>query len=425
MSERLRPLRWVALTLAALLILACGRGAAVAPVETEPSAAALSSAVARGLVDRISEQVAQIRGLEFKETVPVYVVDDAEMRKYMLRRLDAFGQREQLERTGRVYQLLGLIPEQTDLLETMLAALEEQVGGFYDPTEGAYFLMADIPGASAPVYTAHELTHALEDQHYDLDGRIRVAIEDDDHSFAVGSVHEGSATLLMSAYMVGAMQRGELDAQALMDVSQSEAGKLQQIQEMPELLQRQLLGPYLLGALFLAKGNMVAAALNFPREDLNSVMQSGPTSSEQILHPEKFWEQLDPPQAVSITSLGAILGDEWSLDGEGVIGELGLGPLVGAATPLSAASMGTPRAADWTNEAAAGWGGDRWQLWRNGDEAALAWLTIWDSPNDAEEFAAALAERTSLAHRLSGSRVAVVAGETGKVEQQLLGRILE
>ena len=55
----------------------------------------------------------------------------------------------------------------------------------------------------------------------------------------------------------------------------------------------------------------------------------------------------------------------------------------------------------------------------------MVWLTIWDSPNDAEEFAAALAERMSLAHQLLGSRVAVVAGEAGAVEQQLLGRILE
>jgi len=425
MSDRLRPLKWIALSLVTLTLIACGHGAAVAPIETDPSAPSLSSEMARGLVDQISEQVAQIRGLEFKEPVPVRVVDDAELRKYMLRRLDAFGQRQQLERTGRVYQLLGLIPEEIDLLETVLDVLEEQVGGFYDPTEGAYFLMADIPGASAPVYTAHELTHALEDQHYDLDGRIRVVIEDDDQSFAVGAVHEGSATLLMSAYMVGAMQRGELDAQALMDVSQSEAGKLQQIQEMPELLQRQLLGPYLLGALFLAKGNMVGAAMNFPREDVDAVMQSGPTSSEQILHPEKFWERLDPPQAVSIKPLGSVLGDDWGLDGEGVIGELGLGPLVGAKTPLSAASMGTPRAADWTNEAAAGWGGDRWQLWRIGDEFALVWLTLWDSPQDAEEFASALGRHTPLAYRLLGSEVAVVAGEIGEAEQRLLGRILE
>lgn len=408
---------------------ACSHGAVASAVTAasaiEPAAPSLSDDVARGMVEKISEQVAQIRGLAFKQAVPVRVVNDAEMREYMLGRLDAFDQRAHLERTGEVYSLLGLIPPDTDLLALLLDALEEQVGGFYDPTEGVYFLMDDIAGASAPIYTAHELTHALEDQHYDLDSRIRSAIDDDDHSLAVGAVHEGSATLLMSAYTVGAMQRGELDAQALLEISQAESGKMQQFRQMPEVLQRQLLAPYLLGALFLTKGNLTAAAMSFPAAELARVMEAGPTSSEQILHPEKFWDELDPPLSVALPPLGALLGSEWTLSGEGVIGELSIGPMVGAATPLSATAMGAPRAADWTNDAAAGWGGDRWQLWRSGESAAVAWLTLWDSARDAEQFADALAQRTSLAHRRLGKRVAVVAGKRVPLEEELLGRLLE
>ena len=48
--------------------------------------------------------------------------------------------------------------------------------------------------------TAHELTHALEDQHFDLDGRLQETIDDDDRMFAISAVHEGSAMVLMSLF---------------------------------------------------------------------------------------------------------------------------------------------------------------------------------------------------------------------------------
>ena len=75
---------------------------------------------------------------------------------------------------------------------------------------GGYYLLADVPPDAAAMYTAHELTHALEDQHYDLDRNMREMIEDDDLAFATSAVHEGSATILMELYTMHAMVRGEI-----------------------------------------------------------------------------------------------------------------------------------------------------------------------------------------------------------------------
>jgi hypothetical protein len=107
-----------------------------------------------------------------------------------------------------------------------------------------------------------------------------------------------------------------------------------------------------------------------------------------------------------------------------VLGELSLGPLVGADTPVRQLQLGMPEAERWTNAAAAGWGGDRWELWVRGSSTSILWSTVWDSPEDAREFAEALPGDGSLSWRREGDRVAVVGGATGKKTGRLLDRML-
>ena len=92
------------------------------------------------------------------------------------------------------FRLLGLVPKDMDVLKTLLDVLEEQAGGFYDPGTKSFYLLDDMPKDMTPLLTAHEMTHALEDQRYDFDARIEKLIDDDDASFALSSLIEGSAT---------------------------------------------------------------------------------------------------------------------------------------------------------------------------------------------------------------------------------------
>jgi hypothetical protein len=81
------------------------------------------------------------------------------------------------------------------------------------------------------------------------------------------------------------------------------------------------------------------------------------------------------------------------------------------AETLDPMSFENPQA--WTNAGAAGWGGDRWQLYRRGDDSVTVLATLWDSDRDAREFRAALprsAGRTMLGH---DDAVVVVAGHSG------------
>jgi hypothetical protein len=328
---------------------------------------------------------------------------------------------------SKAYQLLGLLPEGTDILELYLDALREQAGGFYDPASRSYYLLDDMPPELGPMIAAHELTHALEDQHFSLDDRLRAVMHDDDQLFALSAVHEGSAMLLMLAYITRAALNGEIDPAALTAYADSEASKATALNAMPAVLLRQLLAPYALGASFLARGNMLAAAAKgYPVDDINRVYADTPLSSEQIMHPAKYWdaEKRDAPQTVNLDEAGKALGRHWSKRLEGVLGEMTLGVMAGAPTPELLDGLTMQIGAEWTNDAAMGWGGDRYELWVRGDSALVLLGTIWDSDADAGEFAAALEADAGLSWKLSGNRVAVVAGHAGKKSGLLLDLIL-
>ena len=149
--------------------------------------------------------VESIRGLTFKHPVSVKVVDDATAREHVTGRIAKFYDDDQILAQQEAYIALGLLPEGTDILASYLEVLEEQAGGFYDPDTKSFFLLDDMPAAAAPILAAHELTHAIEDQYFDIDGRLEDAMPDDDRAFAVSAVHEGSAMLVMTLYILDAM----------------------------------------------------------------------------------------------------------------------------------------------------------------------------------------------------------------------------
>jgi len=382
--------------------------------------------LAREVVEEIRAEVAELRGLEFKFDVAVEVVNDDEAREHMLRRLETFDVADDVALTGEVFKLLGLIEPRMDVMETLLAALREQAGGFYDPRRKVFYLLDDMPSALVRVLAAHELTHALEDQHFDLDGRLEEVLGDDDRLFARSAVHEGSATLLMTVFSARALLAGRMDPEQQKAFAE-EFSNEPAIEALPDVLMRQMLGPYVLGMTFLSRGNLAAPILaGFPVADVNRAFEAGPQSSEQILHPRKYWDPAsrDLPRTVRLDGVGELLGRKWVRRGEGVLGELMLGPLVGGATTTDPAALMLDGGAAWTNPAAEGWGGDRWELWTRGRKRVLLLSTVWDTEADAEEFAAALPAGRGLSWRRAGDRVALVAGDTGKHGSRLLDGML-
>jgi hypothetical protein len=372
-------------------------------------------------------EVEELRGLEFKRPVPVSFIDDDRARAHVLERLEGFQRLDQLQEVTRAYELLGLLPPGTDMLEIYLEAMREQAGGFYDPASGSFYLLDDMPPELGPMIAAHELTHALEDQHFDLDGRLREVMHDDDRLLARAAVHEGSAVLLMTVYLTRGAMSGEIDGARMMAFAQAEVEKTESLATMPAVLLRQMLAPYTLGASFMARGETLAmVTTGFPVADANTVYERPPLSSEQILHPEKYWDAdlLDSPCVVSFEGAGGLLGRRWRKIQEGVLGELTIGLMVGAPTPADFQDVALYDAGVWTNDEAAGWDGDRWELWARGDAAVVLLSTVWDSPKDAEEFAAALQPDAGMLWERKGERVAILAGDAGAKASAILRRLL-
>lgn len=377
---------------------------------------------AQAAVTQTMTSVAEIRGLDFKQEVQVEVLDDARAREHAINRFMKFYTEERIRAEEQAYILMGVLPEGTDVLEIMLGVLEEQAGGFYDPDTKSFYVLDDIPAAVAPIVVAHELTHALEDQHFDIDGRLNEVIDDADATFARSAIHEGSAMLVMNRYMLDAIAAGTMDPNALGAMAETEAGRAEKLNAMPPALTRSLLGSYLLGMSFLLRGNMLAMVDDFPLADVDRSYDDAPRSSEQILHPEKYWnpERRDDPVDVGPANVLKVLGDRWNRVESGVLGELMAGVMVGAPTPSPSAASMLSEGKHWTNDAASGWDGDLWELWRRGDDAILVLKIEWDSADDAAEFAGALSERDGAAWKVKGNRVAYVAGDTGKKTSSLL-----
>jgi hypothetical protein len=404
----------------ALLLVSLLVPAAAGPLPVAPAVAGRAGAPpaeeddAGALVTAIAPVVEEIRGLRFRKPVAVERTDDAAARAHFEGRLRLHWPRSRLRAEEGAYADLGLLPAGASLADALLATLEEQAAGYYDPARGTFVVLADMPRSMAPVIVAHELTHALDDQHFDIDGLLAAAGGSGERAGGVAAVVEGSATLVMTLFIVREMAAGRLETRAMQALRDSEAGQARRLKAAPPILQRLLVGPYVLGMRFLLKGNLAATPREaVPRGDVDRAFQDPPVSWEQVLHPEKYWDPgaRDLPRPVVLPDLAAALDEGWSLRGEGELGEMILAILTepAGAPPLDPTDFADT--ARWTNPAAAGWGGDRWQLYQSGGRSVTLLATLWDSARDAREFRAALPRRLRRASARRGDAVVVAAGD--------------
>jgi hypothetical protein len=335
-------------------------------------------------VERVARRLERIRELEFKRIPPVRTISAEQAREEGLAVLDEEYPAKRRAADEEVLTLLGLLPPGSDLRELTGTIFGEEVAGFYDDKEKEMTLIAGSGGGTeAEITLAHELTHALEDQYFDLGPEAGL----DDERTAGTALVEGTATVAMADYAArfltgGAVRRSELlDQLALVDLLESSSN-------LPPYLQRSLLFPYSAGARFVDAIGTWGPANRALRGD-------GPVSTEQILHPDKYRSGERPVRV----RMERPPGPGWERAASGTIGEFDTGELI--------RSSDSPVRAE---RAAAGWGGGRYALWRRGRRSLLALAWRWDTLRDAAEFAAALPryiERT-----LGGRRAKVDVGPT-------------
>jgi len=335
----------------------------------------------------IERQTAALRGLAFKKPVTYKSIGREELRKVLESKLAEQYSTGELTDYGRTLATFGLIPEGTDLREAILGLYDEQVAAFYVPEERTVYTFKDMSFTSNldKVTLAHELTHVLQDQNYDLTKFPLKVKDNDDLALATSSLVEGDATLLMAQYY------GEhLDVRNMLsDVLGGVLGqKTAKFQAAPQFFRELLVFPYQQGtefatAIFAAGGT----------DALNKAFEHPPVSTKQILHPEKFLRDWHDPEQIELKKL-EVTG--WRLIGNNVLGEFGVRSLLSPHVGLLEASR-----------VAAGWNGDRYHVYERGTNGpvALVWTTAWETEQAAADFADAY------------RRVAEKRGVVAQVEQ--------
>ncbi len=369
-------MRLVGVALAVGLALT-GRAVAAAPEAREE--AALTDALLGGLLgfrevtpSELQDEVASIGGVPFRSPVPLGYMTPAEFAVYLKGVLDDEYPPDRAQADERLLTALDLIPPGTDLRKTRTRLLEDNVAGFYDDRPGRKRLYSVSGDArltpTNQLVLAHELRHALQDQYSDIHGRLPQNVGDfDDRRVALVSLLEGDATLVMERFLarrVPGLAEAMPDLGSLMSAAPS-------LSDVPPVLRDQLLLPYLAGHAFVRalwdRGGWAA---------VQQAWTDPPASTEQILHPEKY-SRREAPRRVD---LPAGPPGARSLM-EGVLGEVLVNTLLGEA-----------------KQAAAGWGGDRFQVWDVKGPTLLVWRSVWDTPADYREFLDALYARLERSH---------------------------
>ena len=333
--------------------------------------------------DEIVQLMGKLRGLEPKGPIQKGVKTREEISRYLDGYVrENYAERE-LQSEGKMLRKLGLIPADLDYKAFMLKLLTEQVGGFYDPEEKTFFIAGWLPVDQQRPVMVHELTHALQDQYFDL---LKLQKEDrksqnDDRALAHQAIFEGDAMAVMIDYMLSPGGRNFAQLPNMILVMRSQFSTMESqfevFKQAPIYLKETLLFPYGYGAAFLQK-----VKADQPWSAVDKIYRDLPASTEQIIHPEKYLGERDEPKKVDAEDPSPKLGEGWKTSYRNVVGEFSLFML-----------LQLQLSEDHSRRAAAGWGGDQILLVEDekGD-AAVFFSSVWDSHEEADEFYSAMSE---------------------------------
>jgi hypothetical protein len=349
---------------------------------TAPLAAAqpkANNAEFSAAAEEVLQQVSEITGLKLLTPVKKTLRSRDEIRAYVLREMDEEKNPAERYAEARSAEAFGLIPKGFALDDFMVDLLTEQIAGLYDPKTREFYIADWIPIDDQRMVMAHELTHALQDQHFQIEAWEKAARPNDDAELAREAVLEGSAMAAMIDYLLKGKGYSVEDLPAIDPaLFAGDMSKSPKLQEAPEFLKDGMIFPYF-GGLTFSTAILKSAGWN----GLSAVFAKPPISTQQIMHPA-LYKSGKVPTAVAIPSFQKLLGPDWTKLDENVMGEFGwmevLKQFLGdaKAKPLAAA-----------------WDGDRYVLYEQKQTKRL--VLVARLHLDSEEHASQFFEQYSVA----------------------------
>jgi hypothetical protein len=317
-NRRALPLSAILL---ALFSLVCGTAARAQQASPVPPPAAVdpkSTAEFTAAADEVLGQMSEITGLKLVSPVKKTLRSREEIRAYVIHQMNEEKDPGERYAAARSAEAFGLLPKGFDFDNFMIELLTEQIAGLYDPKAHEFYIADWIPLSDQRMVMAHELTHALEDQHFKIEDWVKAARPNDDAELARESVLEGSAMAAMVDFLLQGSGRSLKDlpdidpAMLVGDMSSTPT-----LQKAPPFLKDALIFPYLSGMTFTAE---VLKPAGWP--SLPAIFNKPPASTQQILHPA-LYRSGKVPAPVKLPAVDKLVGPGWTKLEENLMGEFG------------------------------------------------------------------------------------------------------
>jgi hypothetical protein len=348
--------------LAALLLTAMGVAAQQAspPIALPPPVNAPSAEFVQA-ADNVLTEMSKLLSLPILSPLKKSLRSRDEIQAYLVQKMKEDKDPGKRYADQKALEKFGLLPKDYPLEAKLMSILTEQIAGLYDPDSKEFFIADWTTPADEETVMAHELTHALMDQHFHIDQWSDAAKPNDDAELARDAVIEGSAVAAMVDYQfrgIGSVRDiPAFDPAELMgDPSTSDS-----LSDAPKVIVDELLFPYTAGAVFTQ--SVLKATAGWP--DFHTVFEKPPASTHQIMHPDLYLEGIVSPK-IALPETKGVLSADWKKLDENTLGEFGvLEVLKEAVEKQRAASL------------AAEWSADRYAIFENQtDKRTLLLLRI-------------------------------------------------
>lgn len=327
-------------------------------------------------LSQLEKDVIAIRHLMPDETIYRNTLNAAELRERVMTDFFADYSDEDIKRDTTLYALMGVVKPDFDLYNFFVDLYSEQIAGFYDDISKEMVVVQDESfGGPERMTYAHEFTHLLQDQNYNLEDGLNLSQEllDDnmDGYYARQALVEGDATMTEYLwYQTFATPDDNVEVQQFAVELNTPV-----YDSAPAFMKNELMFPYQYGLEFVH-----TIYVDQGWQGIANLYQNPPQSTEQILHPERYPQ--DTPISVSLDALTQAMPDNWQKLSDSTFGEEYLYLLLLNDQDLQTADVSTI----WN--AVKGWGGDQYQLYMDDqDNVVFVLHTAWDTAADAQEFA--------------------------------------
>ena len=308
------------------------------------------------IVKELKAFVEAERGLKFKEDVSMVFLDEEKF----LEDIEGESEDYYVPDAADSYialKALNLVDRKLDL-DTMEDPMQGGgLVGYYDPVYRELVVQGTEPTPFVRTVLVHELTHALQDQHFDLDRMF-----DHDESYtAFASLVEGDATRIENRYIETLSDEEKAFA------AEESVSPFSETEDRSIVTLGMLSGfPYEVGASFVEELNAGGQVR------IDQAFKSPPTTTEHVLHPKRYLAREKPVEVASPKAEAEVIE-------EGIWGERGL---------LTMFLQTIDR--EQAFQAAEGWAGDYYVAWKRGGADCVRMSFAADSPTDKEELFQAL-----------------------------------